>query len=339
MPFGYGTKKRKPTTRRPRRAARRKPVVAVKTRPRRVAVATKKDLYRLAKQVKRNTSQALGDFQKSTQNIRWDGSAEANRWITVQTPHAIFHQGIQEGSPLYGLRVTAGGPGVLDTLTSMTPGRWSSCDLHDVAGTQFDAGALQVYDNQRQYASSLGVQSKYVHYSTSYCFNFVAVNCTGYYSIDMICPRNASRPIRAGTAGAEETIYNVANGLQGLIGLNHGSAVPYHPNPNYFMRKTLAKGYFNTAFDPNLSQLKTNPNFNVKIHVKNAPGKKMIIAAQNDPLSTQEFIITPGEVPTNKQIWLIVSSSIEQAQSTANNHLKYSCTKVSRWRDYLGVSH
>lgn len=338
MPFGYGTKKRKPTTRRPRRAYRRKPVVAVKTRPRRVAVATKKDLYRLAKQVRRNTSQAMGDMQKSTQLIRWSGT-ESARWVSVQTPHAIFHQGIQENSNLYGLRRVAGAPGQLDTLVSDSPGTWQNCDLSNVAGPLFDADDLEIYDNQRQYASSLGVQSKYVHYSSTYTFNFNAVNCTGYYQIDLICPKNANRPIRSGVPHADETTYNVANGLQGFIGMCYGSNVPYSPNPNYFMRKTLAKGYFNTAFDPNLSQLKTNPNFNVKVHIKNHYGKKLMITSQNDPASTAEFPITPGEVATGKQMWLIVSSSIEQAHQSANNHLKYSCTKTNRWRDYLGASH
>ena len=339
MPFGYGTRKRRPARpRRPRRAMRRKPSVAVKTRPRRVPVATKKDLMRLAKQVRRNTSQAMGDIQKSTQLIRWAGAAE-NRWVTVQTPHAIFHQGIQEGSALYGLRPQSGGPGQLDTLQSITPATWANCDLSNVAGSSYDADFMEVYDQQRQYKSSLGVQSKYVHYSTTYNFNFVAVNCQGYYSIDLIMPRNANRLIRANTPDADETVYNVAKGLQGFIGLNRGSSVPYTVNPNYFRRKTLAKGYFNTAFDPNLSQLKTNPNFNVKIHVKKPYGKKLMISSQNDPTSFDESPITPGEVATDKQMWLIVSSSIEQAQTTANNHLKYSCTKVSRWRDYLGASH
>lgn len=280
----------------------------------------------------------MGDFQKSTQLIRWAGAAE-NRWVTVQTPHAIFHQGIQEASVLYGLRPQAGGPGQLDTLQSITPGSWANCDLHDVAGTAYDADFLEVYDSQRQYASSLGVQSKYVHYSSTYTFNFTAVNCTGYYQIDMICPRRASRPIRAGNPAAEETIYNVATGLQGFIGMCSGGTTPYSPNPNYFMRKTLAKGYFNTAFDPNATQLKTNPNFNVKIHVKNAPGKRLMITTQNDPSTTVEAPITPGEVPTDKQIWLVVSSSIEQSATTANNHLKYHCVKTSRWRDYFGASH
>ena len=341
MPFGYGTRTRRRASarpRRPRRVMRRKPSVAVKTRPRRVPVATKRDLMRLAKQVRRNTSQAMGDRQKSTQLIRWSG-VQADRWVSVQTPHAIFHQGIQENSPLYGLRVQAGGPGQLDTLQSITPGTWVNCDLANVAGTAFDADALEVYDQQRQYASSLGVQSKYVHYSTTYTFNFTAVNCTGYYSIDLIMPRNANRPIRANTPNADETIYNVAQGLQGFIGLNPGSAVPYTVNPNYFHRKTVAKGYFNTAFDPNLAQLKTNPNFNVKVHVKNMPGKKLIVSSQNDPTSFDESPIAPGEVATGRQIWLIVSSSIEQSQTTANNHLKYSCTKLSRWADYLGASH
>lgn len=340
MPFGYGTRKAAPQkSRRPRRAPRRKPSVAVKTRPRRVQVATKRDLMRLQKQVRHNTSQAMGDMQKNTQLLRFTG-VDADRWISLQTPHAIFHQGIQPSTPIYGLRRQAGGPGQLDFLTSISPATWENYNLADVAGlTIYDSATLAQYDNQRQYASSLDVQSKYVHYSSTYTFNFTSVSAKGYYQIDLIMPRNVSRPIRE-TALQSTTVYNVAQGLQGFIGLCDGCDASYTPNPNYFIRKRLARGYFNTVFNANSSELNTNPNFCVKLHVKNLPGKRLMISAQNDPANpATSYAIQPGEVPTGRQMWLVVSSSIQEGDQNANNHLKYHCVRTNRWRDYLGASH
>ena len=338
MPFGYGTKTRASKHRkRPRRTAGRKPRVTVKARPRRVAVATQRQLMRLTKQVKFNTQQAMGDLQKSTQRIIWNTGTESDRYVTVQTPHAIWHQGITERTAVRGLRRVLNPPGP-DTLNALIPGTWRNFGLLDVLqgspnNPAFDADLVQ-YDNQRQYAASLGVQSKYVHYYTDYCFNFNAVNCTGYYSIHLVQPRRSMRPITA-VPNIQATTYNVEQGLQGLCGMCPGSTNEYKPNPAYFKCKLLKRGYYNTAFNANESQLNTNPNFQVRIRLRNPRGKKLIIF----PESQDQEPPIPAQCPVHQQMWLIVSSSIEQPQSTLANHLKYHCVKTNVWRDYLGASH
>lgn len=348
MPFGYGTRKtRTKKSRFTRRAPRRKPSVSVKARPQRVALATKRDLMRLTKQVRYNTRQAMGDLQKSTQKLNWTTTAE-DAWVSIQTPHAILHQALQDRSPIYGLRKIPGPPpGGTYLLSSINPASWGDYSLANIANQfvpaadVFDVDALEVYDNQRQYKSALGVQSKYVHYKSEYVFNFYAVSCTGYYQIDLICPKRVLRPASL-TTTQEETTYNVGAGLQGFIGLAGGTLVQNFPNPVYFSRKRLARGYFNTAGDPasvENQQLHTNPNFQVNFTIRNHRGKKLIVCSQNDPTIGAGFIQTPAEIPTEQQMWIVISSSINEHQQNGNNHLKYHCVRTNWWRDYLGASH
>lgn len=342
MPFGYGKSPMRRPSRKSRRSSRRNSKAAVSFKKTvRVPLATKGQLARLSKQVRYNTSQSFGDLQKSQQRLIFaTGESYLRGTISVQTPHIILHQAIQNNTPIHSLLYTVGVPPLGDTLTTNLPARWQNYVLDQVVnnnpvinnsgviGTVSDT-FIDNFDQLRQWPVALGVQSKFVHYKSLYTFNFLAKSCQGYYQIDLVTPRRSLQP-------SLSTTYTLPDGAAGFCGMCPGTNAEYLPNPTYFKRKRLARGYFNTANTD--GELKTNPNFCVKLMVKNSRGRKLIVASQLDQTAPPP-VISPAEIPLHQQMWIIVSSSIQQSAQTAASNLSYQCVRTNWWRDYLGSSH
>ena len=229
---------------------------------------------------------------------------------------------------MYGLDYVQNTPPLLDTLNPGVIGAWQNMDLNVALGGNF--GTTQNdHDQLRTYASSYGVQSKFVHYKSLYTFSFEAVNATGYIQIDLIqSRRNYTR-----TLSNELT---VREGLAGFAAMCKGGPDLYNCNPSYFSKRMLYRHYFNTGGTDD--QLHTNPNAVCTLMVKNPYGKKLILTTQND-LAPTPSVIEPSEVPLKQQMWLIISCSIPGSQINPGSHIKWHCTKQNWWRDYLGASH
>jgi len=327
MPY-YGRKGRRTTYRRRptgKRNYRKKTRVAVKKTVR-IPLATRRQVWKLSKQVRYNTRQALGDLQKNHQ--RFVNTGPVPHWPSLQTPVAIFHQGLQNLSSVFGLAYVQNTPPVLDTLTPGIVGAWQDMDLNVALGGNFGT-TQQDHDQLKTYASSYGVQSKFVHYHSMYTFSFTAVQAVGYVQIDLIeTRRNYTR-----TLANELT---VREGLAGFAAMCKGGPDLYCPNPSMYKKRMLYRHYFNTALTDD--QLHTNPNAVCTLMVKNPFGKKLILTTQND-LSITPGVIEPSEVPLRQQMWLIVSCSIPASQISPTSHIKWHCTKQNIWRDWLGQSH
>lgn len=342
MPFGYGKSTMRRRSGKSRRSSRRRSKAAVSFKKTvRVPLATKGQLARLSKQVRYNTSQAFGELQKNQQRLIFaTGESYLRGTISVQTPHLILHQALQNNTPIHSLLYTVGVPPAGDSLTTNLPARWQNYILDQVVNNNpvlngsgilgtCSATVIDNFDQLRQWPVAAGVQSKFVHYKSLYTFNFLAKSCTGYYQIDLITPRRSLLP-------ATSTTYSLPDGAAGFCGMCPGTNSEYLPNPTYYKRRRLARGYFNTsAVD---GQLKTNPNFCVKLLVKNSRGKKLIVASQLD-LAAPSGVISPAEIPLHQHMWIVVSSSIQQSAQTVQSNLSYQCVRTNWWRDYLGSSH
>lgn len=329
MAYARKSYKRKSTRYRKytRKSTSSKSRVSVKTRPRRVAVATKRDLYRLSKQVRRNTAQSLGDIQYAYQSLRW-GVVPLARYVSTMTPIAILHQGIQANTDIHGLTYNVPPPPLNPTLSQLNPATWVK-QILPAAGMNplyTDHDQLQFYD------SSQGVQAKYVHYKTDYEFNFQCVNAKCYVDIALVRPRKNQQYIRNSSYDA-----TVVQGLVGFTNLCHGSNPTMRLDGRQYSYKLLRRRYFNTEASD--SYLQTNPNWSTKICLRNPYGCKMIQTNQED---TTTVARTHLNIPVSKQMWLVISCSLDTtdpAQTpSAARHVLFSATRRPVFRDWLGAS-
>lgn len=319
----------RPSYRRPARATRpasKGPAVTVR---RRVPLAKRSSLTRLSRQVRYNTQQAQGRLQLSYQCIDWAGATSTHRGVTDVQNHYILVQGIQAGTPVYSPTEAAPGPPITLTVTKI--GSWVECENPAVKLNSL----YSKYDQLKYYSNALGVQPVYVHYSSDYCFNFFAKDCTGWLEVAMITYRKQTS--YTSTAGDN---YVLPGGTIGMINTCQGANDQTLVNPYLFKRKVLARKYFNTAAAGTAGHyLGTQPNLSLRLRVKNPKHMKMCRLRANelyDPTAATLPKTDWDTIDRNVQRWLQISSTIEDHANTADAGITYQGYRLNKHRDQLG---
>lgn len=328
MPYGRSYRRKSTRRARPYRRSSAKKGPAV-YRTKRVALAKRSSLMRVVKQQKYLTRQSQGRLQMSYQCLNWNIlPTELVKTVTDIQNHWILVQGIQAGTPIYSPQVAAVGPPV--TLTLGKPGDWVECINPAVKLN----GIYDTYDQLKYWSNSLGVQATYCHYSTDYCFNFFAKDCTGWLQIDLIEYRKQINT----SVGTNDT-YVLPQTALGMINCAQGANDQYRDNPYLFSRKRLCRRYFNTAKpDVGGHYIGTHPNFSIKLRIKNPKHKKLVRLRADSglPVATTLPKTNWDTISRTVQRWLCVSSTIENEQSTKDANLTYDCYRTNHWRDMLG---
>ncbi len=126
----------------------------------------------------------------------------------------------------------------------------------------------------------------------------------------------------------------------GMINCAQGANDQYRDNPFLFKRTRLKRRYFNCASPGSGGHyLGTNPNFSIKLRIKN-PKHKKLIRLRGEAGATSPGVLLPktnwDTIDRTVQRWLCVSSTIENDASTASANLTYDCYRTNYWRDMLG---
>lgn len=255
-----------------------------------------------------------------------------SKTVTDVQNHWILVQGIQVATPIYSPQQAAPGPPV--TLTLGKPAAWQTCINPAVKLNQI----YDQYDQLKYWSNSLGVQPVYAHYSSDYCFNFYAKQCTGWLQIDLV---EYVKQINTST-GTNDT-YVLPQTSIGMINCAQGANDQFRDNPFLFRRRRLVRRYFNTTAAGGAGSgghfLGTNPNFSIRLKIKN-PKHKKLVRLRGDSGATQPGGLLPktnwDTIDRNVQRWLCISSTIENDQSTKDANLSYDCYRTNYWRDMLG---
>ena len=325
--MAYGPSRRKPAGRRRtyrRAAAKKGPSVTVK---RRIPLAKRSTLMRLAKQVRYNTKQAQGRLQMSYQQLAWIAAPESEQYLDDIQCHLMLLPAIQAGS-----KVQSNALATATTITRTSPGSWR--EMVNPATTLNSLYAE--FDQLLFWKNNLGVQANYVLYQSMYTFNFYAKSCTGWIQIDKL---SYNRNYQGGGSAPNVTDYNLPSASIGLTHLCQGVNKQYRMNPFLFKRKRILRKYFNTTKPPSDGHfLGTNPNFSVNLKFKPPRGKKLIRLRQLDGSATAPALPTTDDKTISKgcQEWLLISCSLENADSTGDHHVRYDAYRTVVYRDMLG---
>lgn len=273
---------------------------------------------------------AQGQLQKSYQHISWSDLPPGESYVNAIQCHLILLPGIQENTKVYSNSLATA-----TTITRTQPGAWRTMPAPATAINPLYAE----FDQLLFYKNSLGVQSKFTLYKSRYCFNFFFKSCTGWVQIDKLSYR---RNYQGGGSAPNVTDYNLPGASIGLINMCQGDVSQYAMNPQLFRRKRLVRRYFNTVKPPTDGHyLGTNPNLSINLSFTPGRGKKLIRLRQLDTtLGTGATLPTTDDKTISKgcQEWLLISSSLKQADTTSGAHVSYQCYRTVTWRDGIGAN-
>lgn len=333
MPMYGRSTHRKPTRARRtyrRPAAKKGPAVY---RRKRIPLAKRSTLMRLKRQVAFNTRQAQGRRQLSYQCLKFtELPTVTSRAVTDVQTHMFVVQGIQAGTPVYAPVVASGGPPPTPYIISVQKiAAWENCQNPAIKLNS----AYTSYDQLKYFTNNLGVQPVYCHYSSDYCFNFLAKDCVGWIEISMVEYRRQTTP-----GGTPNDQFVLPSAALSMINLAQGSNDQYMANPYYFKRRRLVRKYFNTAaHGPAGHTIGTQPNFSVRLKIKNPKFHKLVRLRANEMLTPAPATLPKTDWDTigrNVQRWLQVSCTIEDTANTSSAGITYECYRLNDFRDMIG---
>lgn len=300
----------------------------------------KQSVAKLTSAVKRLKVQANGQIQMSRQTAVWNlgGPVTHTNYISNIRPLAFLHQAISVDAPIHSLYPNpTGGP--YTALDLNEAGEWkkqhfplTTAVLAQPSGEGLPA-SYNKYDQLQYWGESDGVQNRYYHSSSLYSLQCVGVACTGYIDVFQIHPKRSFNP-----SGQQDV--NLPNSLPGFTHLSLGDNNMYMVNSQYFSCKRIKRHYFNTTAPAGGAgaserELQTNPNFDITFRVVNAKSRRLIKA----PERREGAILDATDIPYRKQDWILLSTTINNRDSTDENHIRIqSMNRTVFWRDYYGAS-
>lgn len=338
-PYGYN----KATELRHRTSAARvlqKAARAVAGR-RRASRVSAKQVNKLSKSVKQLKIAQNGKKQMMRQYAAFvrpgtPGVPALPNTITDIRPLCFLHQAISEDVDVWSLNPQNMGTPTA-TLEPYSAAIWTKqpypITLPTAQGGDGLPASYNKFDQLQYWSQAGGVQNDYYHSHTNYTMNFVGQACTGYIDVFLIHPKKSYNP------SAQQDI-SLPNGLPGFTHLTQGEVQQYAINPQYFSCKRIKRHYFNTAapagVTPEERELQTNPNFDIKFRITAPKMRRRIKAPElNDGTAS----LDSTDIPFHKQDWILVSTSIRNADSSDDNFIQCkSMIRTCYWRDYFGSS-
>ena len=257
--------------------------------------------------------------------------------VTDLRPLCFLHQAISEDVDVWSLNPQNMGTPTA-TLEPYAAAIWTKQPFPVTLPTAQNGDGLPAsynkYDQLQYWSQAGGVQNDYYHSHTDYTINFVGQACTGYVDVFLLHPKKSYNP------SAQQDI-SLPNGLPGFTHLTQGEIQQYAINPQYFSCKRIKRRYFNTAAPAGGQaaeerELQTNPNFDIKFRITAPKNRRRIKAPElNDGTAS----LDSTDIPYHKQDWILISSSIRNADSSDDNFIQCkSMIRTCHWRDYFGSS-
>lgn len=311
------------------------------------AVRKRVSLRKLSGQVKAIKRNALGSVQYSRQKLvyrnAWTppggGANQVPSRPTNLRPIVFLHQAISAGAQVHSCQYSPGIAPAFSTLTPAVVGTWTQ-QAFPITTSIANGGygcdpAVNNRNDQLQYLEQAeGVQNKYTHISTEYAFSVKALQARGYVDVFMLHPK------RTWVRSTAKDV-SMPSGLAGMTNLSLGTAYSnqYSMNGMYYTKKHLKRHYFNTIdpqnpLYPNERFLQTNPDYNFNLKITNDKTRSTIKATE----LFQGGILDYTDIPILKQDWIMVSTTLENADVTALNYVDVQIIRSCKWRDLLGAS-
>lgn len=309
----------------------------------------KPSVAKLAKGVKSLKLAAQGSIQMERQIARFisafqpagGGAPQVRNQPTNLRPLVWLHQAISAGAQIHSLEYQPHTAPAFSVLDNKVVGTWAPqtfpvTDSIAAGGYGCDPAIFGKYDQlQYQGSQTQGVQSKYTHSSTLYQFKITAQEARGYIDIFMFHPK------RSWVRSTQKDV-TIPGGLVGFTNLSLGvsnsvKTVQYAINNLYYTKKHLKRHYFNTVDDPGAPderQLQTNPDYDFQLMVRNDKSRSTIKATE----LFEGGVLDHTDIPFSKQDWIMVSTTLQNADVSSTNNITVDIIRTPRWRDLLGVS-
>lgn len=305
------------------------------------AKASAKSVAKLTRSVRKLKVEGNGQIQMSRQTAVWNlgGPVTHTNYISNIRPLAFLHQAISVDSPIHSLYPAPTGSPPYTSIDLNEAGEWKKQDfpLTTSVTTQPSGEGLPTsynkYDQLQYWGESDGVTNRYYHSSSLYQLQCVGVACTGFIDVFLVHPKRSFNP-----SGQQDI--NLPNSLPGFTHMSLGDNNMYMVNSQYFTCKRIKRHYFNTAAPAGGAgaserELQTNPDFDIQFRVVNAKSRRLVRA----PERREGAVLDATDIPYSKQDWIILSTTINNRDSTDDNHIRIqSMNRTVFWRDYYGAS-
>lgn len=286
----------------------------------------------LTRAVQTLKTKAHGDRQMGRHQVRWVGNLNQNpRYLSNIRPICFLHQAISEGSLLHTLELTPAGAGVPATLLPKTAGTWALQTLPVITQQNLLPADYDRFDQLQYWQQSGGVQNKFYHTSTRYTLRCQSVAARGFVDIFLCCPKRSFHRTTAKDV-------SLPLGLCGFTNMSVGCGDPYQINPDFWSCKRIKRHYFNCANQNNgnadYRTVQTNPDFDIDFTVTNKKSQQLIASTD----IAQGGVVDYTDVAYRKQMWIVISTTLEESDVGAENHIKIDLKRSTKYRDYYGAS-
>lgn len=304
----------------------------------------KTTINKLSRKVNRLAISQRGSLQINRQVLRWlapdPPQQDPPYYFSAYQPSNIrpicfLHQAISNSSRAYTNRyLEPVPPATTPTLPSVEAGVWTPQPF-PLTTTPYNLppGQYGKFDQlQYQGSQTLGVSNDFTHLKTLYQIQCHAVNCRGYIDVFLVHPKKSF--IRS----VQQDI-SLPLGLSGFSFMSLGTNNMYSMNNMYYSCKRIRRKYFNTTAPTgggaaSEQYLCTNPDLDMQFTIKNRRSRQHIKA----PELAEGAVLDSTDIPLHKQDWIIISTTIDNKDVSANNHLSFQIWRTPVWRDREGAS-
>lgn len=286
-----------------------------KTTTRKVRVARKDRVDRIARQVRSLQVAKYGEPQVQRQSFRSTQGLGTVWHLTTTTPKMFCQEAIHPGNQVYwpdqdalsgDYNVNAAGQWVQQPFPPTT-------DL--AANSRYD---LQLYRNEK----NQGFETTYLIRGVAYDIQLYAQGFNGFVQCyEITCNSTVTRAV--------DQDYKLPYSAASFVHMCQGSDTQYSQSSQFFKIKKMWTEYFNTAPDPVGS---------ASLHTNNLRFKRMYKSYGRGKLITGTTAVggtvTQQDIPTAKQSWLLFTAS--NNDESATSYVRVQVQRDVFWRDSLG---
>lgn len=292
----------------------KRPALSVKTRPKRVAVARKSRVDKIARQVRTLQVAKYGAPQVQRQSFRSSVGGGATFTCSTLEPVCFCCEAIAIGNEVYSTQVDGLGNYDVTGIGNWVQQPFALTGLNP-ANEKFD---LQQYRNSK----SLGVRSTYLYRGTSYDIQMFGNKVNGYLHCYEITPRKS-------VVRVTDQERKLPFAIPSFVHMGEGGDDTYDQSSSFFSIKKRFTKYFNTIGpDANAGYVQTNNLAYKRLWHK---GRKLITGSDIAGVN----LVTDQDIATRKQTWLLFTFT-SNAPATADSSMRLQIQRVCHWSDSEG---